>query len=453
MEKDRRIRDFVHGLIVFRVASDVDRIAWKLINTREFQRLRRIRQLGFSEFVYPGATHTRFSHSIGVYHTARLLLERIRQIAGSVDATRARVALLAALLHDVGHGPFSHAFKKVQENIGIHVDHEEWSSRIIEGDTEIHAVLVGAGGSGLANEIGAVIKAEGPRDIYSSIVSSQFDADRLDYLRRDRYMTGTGLGGFDFDWLLDCLVIDKLTMGEKEDFDDITGLCLNHKGLQAAEGYLLSRFHLYSQVYLHKTTRAAEQILMALLKEASTKVRSKDRKACPIPSEHPIAKFLSSSDPTVSEYVQLDDFSIWGAVNFMQSSSDPYIADMSKRLLERRLFKCFDAGAVAGNSPGTSLNRLRRELQKLDGTKDGLLFGRTVLTDKTSVTAYGVHDFGDRDVLQNVLIHANESAGPTDISEHSDVVKAIGEMRVERHYVPDDKGVAALERIWAEVSK
>ncbi|MCE2392176.1 MAG: HD domain-containing protein, partial [Proteobacteria bacterium] len=120
----QRLRDPVHGLIVFGNGTDeyqneTDRIAWRLLDTREFQRLRRIRQLGFSDLVYPGATHSRFAHSVGVYHTARNLVEVIRRKReGSHEEGLARVALLAALLHDVGHGPFSHVFEHAASELG-----------------------------------------------------------------------------------------------------------------------------------------------------------------------------------------------------------------------------------------------------------------------------------------------------------------------------------------------
>ena len=164
--KKQRIRDPVHGLIVFggkdEHRSETDRIAWKLLNTREFQRLRRIRQLGFSDLVYPGATHSRFAHSFGVYQTARRLVDVIAR--EKHDPDRERVTLLAALLHDIGHGPFSHAFEVSATAAGQSWRHEDWSAEIIQGDTGVNRVLRKVDGR-LPEAIGALLKEEDPKDI------------------------------------------------------------------------------------------------------------------------------------------------------------------------------------------------------------------------------------------------------------------------------------------------
>ena len=149
VQESQRLRDPVYGLIVFGGGPDADvretdQIAWKLINAREFQRLRRIRQLGFSELVFPGATHSRFAHCVGAYHTARGIMDVIRRRhEGTFDPLRARAALLAALLHDVGHGPFSHVFENVGKALKLRKRHEDWGREIIEGDTEVNGVLRG----------------------------------------------------------------------------------------------------------------------------------------------------------------------------------------------------------------------------------------------------------------------------------------------------------------------
>ena len=221
MENNRRtqrIRDPVHGLIVFGGGTEphrneTDLIAWRLLNTLEFQRLRRIRQLGFSDLVFPGATHSRFAHSVGVYHMARRLADVIaRRLSGERDLDRERVALLAALLHDIGHGPFSHAFEAAAGAAGLRRRHEEWSAEIVRENTNVNRVLREADET-LPEKIGTLLREDDRKDIYSAIVSSQFDADRLDYIQRDRLMTGVEFGHIDRDWLLDCLEVGAVTVG------------------------------------------------------------------------------------------------------------------------------------------------------------------------------------------------------------------------------------------------
>ena len=201
MSKARRIRDPVHDLIPFGT-DKFEQMAWKLLELPEFQRLRRIKQLGFSELVFPGASHTRFAHSVGVFHTARQLATRIREeVGGSYNEDRAYVAMAAALVHDVGHGPFSHAFEAAATAFSENKHHEEWTAEIVTGKTAVNRVLESFR-SGFSKDVADLIVADTPADIYASIVSSQFDADRLDYVRRDRMMAGVLHGGFDFPWLI-----------------------------------------------------------------------------------------------------------------------------------------------------------------------------------------------------------------------------------------------------------
>ena len=198
--RTQRLRDPVHGLIVFEKQDKLAQLAWKLINTPEFQRLRRIKQLGVSDFVFPGAVHTRFAHSIGVFHTARELVrivERESVDARPFDRDRANVAIVAALLHDLGHGPFSHAFEGMQMSRGVGKRRDKWTAEIIRNaDGAIHPLLE-AHGAGMTEEVAELLAAEDPTDVYHAVVSSSFDADRLDYLRRDRLMTGTDAGAID----------------------------------------------------------------------------------------------------------------------------------------------------------------------------------------------------------------------------------------------------------------
>jgi HD superfamily phosphohydrolase len=246
--RTERIRDPVHGLIVFRAnppqeAKSVDQLAWELLATPEFQRLRRIRQLGVAEYVFPSATHTRFAHSIGVFNTARALVSIIkREIGERYDPQRAEVAIIAALLHDIGHGPFSHAFETI-----VGRRHEEWTADIIlspEGKVRRLLEDFRADGS-FCEDVARLLKAQEPTDIYHAVVSSSFDADRLDYLRRDRLMTGSGAGAIDFDWLMEHIRVRDILIEapEAEDTEEkirVPTFCLDIKALPAAEQFLLA---------------------------------------------------------------------------------------------------------------------------------------------------------------------------------------------------------------------
>ena len=353
----------MHGLIVFggsgeKRRDDTDRIAWALLNTREFQRLRRIGQLGFFDLVFPGATHSRFAHSVGVYHLARRLARVIaRSLGAAHDPGRERVALLAALLHDVGHGPFSHAFEAASRGLGRPRRHEEWSAEIVQGDTAVNRVLRDVD-EALPAAIGRLLTDENPEDIYGAIVSSQFDADRLDYIQRDRLMTGVEFGHIDLDWLFDCLEVGTIAVGGREPFE-APCLYLGPKGVQVAEEYLEARFRLYQMVYMHKTARAAEKMLEALLVAVVADAGGAGR-ARP----EPLLGYLTAERPTIGAYLALDDATVWAALSgWAESAPGARAAALARRLRERKLYKCVDIGVR--DAPGGNLfARFRRRLDE-----------------------------------------------------------------------------------------
>jgi HD superfamily phosphohydrolase len=395
--------------------------------------------------VYPGATHTRFAHSVGVFHTARRLLEIIKRKTDRYDSSKARTALCAALLHDLGHGPFSHTFETVEKQRGLRKKHEEWSADLVRGDTEVRALLAHEE-EGLPDAVARLLTQREPEDIYAAIVSSQFDADRLDYLRRDRYMSGTGGGGIDFDWLLDCLEVGRITIrvGDEQDFVDVDGLYLNHKGLRAAEEYLLARYHLYGQVYMHKTTRGAEQMLGALLGRVASMVKGGDIAATGL---------ADGQDPTVAAYLNLDDAVVTAAVEQMQHAEDALIADLAKRLVNRELYKCLDVGALAKGVGGDSSARFRRRLTEVAEELE-LESGTTLLTDQATISPYGVFSFDEPGALQMVLIGDQKNPPmPEDIANRSKIVAAIPDERIYRVYAPTADKVERLHEVWREVAR
>lgn len=178
MTEKQRLRDPIHGLIVFHRDDLIDRVAWELLQTADFQKLRRIKQLGVSEFVFPSATHTRFAHSIGVFHNARKLMEVVRREEGELDQRRTLVTSVAALLHDVGHGPFSHTFEGAREALAQSrgskaIDkHETFSAAIIRAPDGMIKPILDQVDADLAEEVASLIEADDPIDIYHAVVSS-----------------------------------------------------------------------------------------------------------------------------------------------------------------------------------------------------------------------------------------------------------------------------------------
>ncbi len=413
MNKTQRILDPIHGLIAFDAEDETDRLAWAIINTRAFQRLRGIRQLGLAELVFPGATHSRFSHSIGVFHTARQLLAVIaRKLGENFDPRQARSAALAALVHDIGHGAFSHVFERAQKARGVAGRHEEWTRRIIEGDSEAGAILREAG---LVKEIAGMIDppAGDASSVYGAIVSSQFDADRLDYLRRDRYMTGIGSSMFDFDWLLDCLEIDGAT----------GALYISHKGLRTGEEYLLARYHLYLHVYMHKTVRGAEAMLCEILRLAA-----ETPEACGLEARHPLRVFYTQAEPELKRYLPLDDQLIWDSLPRMADGGGR-IAKLARRLRRRELYKCFEPPQAEAEALDAFGKKIRQEIPEalLDAGEPFDLYKKNAAPIRIGKRGGGVEQ----------------------ISESSRIIRAIPQSRLFRVYLPDEAARARAREMWA----
>ncbi len=368
--REQRVRDPVHGLITFSATgfhSRLDQTAWQLLNTPELQRLRRIRQLGVTEFVFPGATHTRFAHSIGVFHTARRLSLLIKQsvLDPDFDQDRANTAVLAALVHDIGHGPFSHAFETVQKQRGVEKRHEKWTSEIIRRKNGNVFKILNKFRNGIADEIADLLAAENPTDEYHAIVSSSFDADRLDYLRRDRLMTGSGAGAIDFDWLMDNISIAEvnLNVDDEEDGPAFRTFCLNEKALQAAEAFLLARYWLFEQVYLHKTTRGVETILRRIFEIVAEVSESGELGRLDLDDGDPFIRFFRKGGETVDNYLRLDDFAAWALISRLSTCSDTEAASLASRLRDRRLLKCIDINSQNPIRAGEEMEALEKRRQ------------------------------------------------------------------------------------------
>lgn len=389
----KRIRDPVHGLITFDLEDEVERAAWRLIDTPEFQRLRRVKQLGVSEFTFPGATHTRLAHSIGVFHIARRLMDVAeRYVPGERRRPhRMRAALLAALLHDIGHGPFSHAFENAEKSRlsgEDYRDHEHWTAELIcRKAGNIRRILkeeFGADGS-VADDIASMLRGD-EQDLYSSVVSSSFDADRLDYLQRDRMMTGSGAGAIDFDWLLDNLRVVNIPSSSGDDPQDSSGetiqvFAFEEKALQAVESFILGRFHLYSQVYLHRATRGIEQMLSAFLLTFSQEAAKGEKAELAVPADHPLRRYYEKAKPDLEGYFALDDAVVWSALEISAANGYGPIREFAERLCSRGILKAVSIDMV--NPQPADIARRKFIDQNM---KDGM--GSVIFEDRAPLSIY-----------------------------------------------------------------
>ncbi len=324
-QREKLFRDPVHDLISFDLLDPGEVLLLRLIDTPEFQRLRRIRQLGMASMAYPGAEHTRYSHSLGSAHLARRMLQELGKYI-ALDPEECFVCLCAALLHDLGHGPLSHIIERF-----LNIPHEERTIEIIlSEESAVNAVLRSHSAS-LPERVASLIHHDGTGNLYQSVISSQLDADRMDYLLRDSLMTGVKYGVYDLERILKMLRVDET--GQR--------IVLDQKSLMAVEKYLQSRYHMYRQVYFHKTVTAAEAMLSALLRRASALAM---RGVLPEATEDGLlAKLLLRPRAlTLSQYIDFDDATLMSWIKMWRTSEDSILADLATRLLERRLFKTID---------------------------------------------------------------------------------------------------------------
>jgi HD superfamily phosphohydrolase len=317
-------RDSVHNIIRLETDSAEGRLLARLIDTAEFQRLRRIKQLGLALFAYQAAEHSRFTHSLGALHLATRILDKLTtkyEISGEAQ-TAVRVA---ALLHDIGHGAFSHVIETI-----LDFHHEDFSiEAVLSGETEVGQVL-NEFSPALAENVAAIIRGDFRPMALAQLVSSQLDVDRMDYLLRDSLMTGAKYGIYDIEWIIKSLEID-----ERND-----RLYVAARGFHAVEDYLQARYYMFRQVYFHRTLRSAETVLRSLLRRALELFAA--GKPIWLASGTAFEKILRNEKLSLKEHLELDDADVMFHIKQWQRADDKILADLSKRFLNRRLFKIFD---------------------------------------------------------------------------------------------------------------
>ncbi len=311
--EEKVFKDPIHQYIYVQ-----EKIIWDLINAKEFQRLRRIRQLGTSFLTFHGAEHSRFSHSLGVYEITRKVIAQFERNEYDEWPKEERlVALIAALLHDIGHAPFSHSMERVFQS-----HHEDWTKSIILGDTEINQLLTDFDRQ-LPMRIVDVINKTYEKHIVVDLISSQLDADRMDYLLRDAYFTGVNYGTFDLERILRVI---RPYNGK---------IVIKDSGMHAVEDYLMSRYQMYWQIYFHPVTRSGEIILRKIFLRAKELYQEGYSFSFLF---SPIEK-LMQQDIGVADYISLDEPLVYAQFHLWSKENDSILVDLTKRFLHRKLFK------------------------------------------------------------------------------------------------------------------
>jgi len=396
----RTYHDPLHGAITLNRLDPVEALLIHLIDTPAFQRLRRIRQLGPASLTFHGAEASRFTHSLGVMAIARRAFDQLVCTYPVLQPHRATV-LCAALLHDIGHGPFSHTCETV---FGCH--HEHWTMRILKESAPV-THLLNQYSDRLLPDILSVYRKQHPMPLVWQLVSSQLDCDRLDYLMRDSYFTGAPYGRLDLDRILAALRYDPPTQQ----------LVVAQKGLAAIEHYLIVRYFMYAQVYNHPKNLAASWLLeqafsraKVLLQEgtlsADGTVSAWLRQDC---NELPLQQYLRADDGVLTYHLQQ-----W------QEAADPMLADLCRRFLDRDLLKALD---VTDLSPEVRTALLRWTQHQLAATSpisiaESAYYVGLKRTRSSGYTLYqrgiklqaqdGLHEISERSPLIKTLIQPYE---------------------------------------------
>lgn len=316
MNEHKIINDPVFGFIKIKRG-----LLYDIVQHPFFQRLNRINQLGLASVVYPGARHTRFQHSLGAFHLMSEAVKSLNEKGIYIFDSEAEAVQAAILMHDIGHGPFSH----VLENTLIHgISHEDISLMMME---QINHDL-----KGRLNLAIAIFKDEYPNKIYHQLISSQLDMDRLDYLRRDSFYTGVTEGNIG-----SARIIKMLNVKDDK-------LVVDSKGIYSIENYLTTRRLMYWQVYLHKTAVGYEKILVNTLRRAKHLFQQgEDVFASPalayFMKNDVDAKWFASHQEALSMYAELDDSDIWSALKVWKHSSDKILSTLATDMVDRHLFK------------------------------------------------------------------------------------------------------------------
>jgi len=408
LNKKKIINDPVYGFIS--LESD---LIYDLIQHPYFQRLRYIKQLGLSDLVYPGALHTRFHHALGAMHLMSRVMKNLQLKGIEISEQEAIAAQVAILLHDMGHGPLSHA---LEETLLQDINHESLSYLFMK---ELNQQFNGA--LSLALQI---FRNSYSRKFFHQLVSSQLDIDRLDYLKRDSFFTGVLEGTIGVDRIIAMLNVHR------------DQLVVEEKGIYSIESFLHSRRLMYWQVYLHKTALSAERMMVNIIRRAQYLVQAGE----PLPATDALRFFLlhnykisdfNENSELLDQFGQMDDNDVWGAIKCWRNSSDAILSGLCNRLLQRELFQI-----ILSTDPikKSMVEKVRQEIHQVYGIlrKDtNYLYSLGTVSNEAYVS-------GGKSI--NILTKKGDIV---DIAQASDLpsIKAISKI-VEKNYLCWPKNVS-----------
>ena len=402
--EEKVFRDPVYGYV-----HVYDQLIWDLIQTKEVQRLRRIKQLGGTYMVFHTAEHSRFSHSLGVYEMARKIIRALMHRGTILSEDERLLVLSAALLHDLGHGPFSHSFESV-----FSVRHELFTERIIMENTEVNRVLE-AYQKGFATKVRDVINKTYPNPLIISIISSQLDADRLDYLLRDAYFTGAPYGEIDVERILRTMRVVNNKIVYKV------------SGMHAIEDYLMSRYQMYWQVYLHSTGRSFDLVIQNMLRRVRELIFSGYEFKRPLGA---LKDLFLEEDPSVETYLKFDDSTISYYASLFTDEEDEILRDFADRFINRRLLK------EVHYTPNDETNEKRKQVKEYM-IELGINPDYYLLTDHSVKTPYDYYGH-KTNCLPDCIELLMRDGSIQEISEVSTIIIAVKPKQEHKVYFPLD---------------
>jgi uncharacterized protein len=409
MIKKKIINDPVYGFIT--IPSE---LVYEIISHPYFQRLRHIKQLGLTQYVYPGALHTRFQHALGAMHLMGKVLDNLRLKGVEISREEYEATQICILLHDIGHGPFSHTLENV---LLSGVKHESLSYLFID---KLNEKLNNALELTLQ-----IFRNSYERKFFHQLISSQLDIDRLDYLRRDCFFTGVQEGTIGVERIIAMLTVHR------------DQLVVEEKGIYSIENFLNARRLMYWQVYLHKTSVSAERMLVNLIRRAQVLVRADET----LPSSDTLRVFLERNftlhdfkveENLLKNFGNLDDNDIWGALKCWQNHSDDILSLLSRMLLERNLFKVRLSMDLIKKSDIENIKDSIAKKYNILRSETAYLFSHGVVSNEAYAEGHQI----------NILMRTGQLL---DIAQASDLpnIKAISKI-VKKNYLCWPKNVSLL---------